>query len=54
LQAEFQKCFPLPVRMPKAIELDLELPFDMDFVDYTWGGEEQCHLLQKSICDSGP
>jgi hypothetical protein len=38
LQADFQKRFPIPVRMPKAIEVDLTLPFDMEFVDYTWGG----------------
>mmetsp|Transcript_13350 Transcript_13350/g.32646 ORF Transcript_13350/g.32646 Transcript_13350/m.32646 type:complete len:769 (+) Transcript_13350:90-2396(+) len=38
LQAEFQKRFPLPVRMPKAIEINLELPIDLEFVDYTWGG----------------
>ena len=39
IQAEFQKRFPLPVRMPKAVKLDLSLPFDMELVDYTWGGE---------------
>jgi hypothetical protein len=38
-KADFQKRFPLPVRMPKAIEIDLERPFDMEFVDDTWGGE---------------
>jgi len=38
LQANFQTRFPIPVRMPKAVQLDLSLPFDMEFVDYTWGG----------------
>ncbi|KAG7347514.1 hypothetical protein IV203_016219 [Nitzschia inconspicua] len=38
LQADFQKRFPLPVRMPKAVEVDLTIPFDMEFVDFTWGG----------------
>jgi len=38
LQADFQKRFPIPVRMPKAIEVDLTQPFDMEFVEYTWGG----------------
>jgi hypothetical protein len=52
LQADFQKRFPIPVRMPKAVEVDLNLPFDMEFVDYTWGGEFKvvlptlfCHRL---------
>lgn len=39
LQADFQKRFPLPVRMPKAVEVDMAMPFDMEFVDFTWGGE---------------
>jgi hypothetical protein len=39
IQADFQKRFPIPVRMPKAIEIDLTQPFDMEFVDYTWGGK---------------
>mmetsp|Transcript_24935 Transcript_24935/g.27928 ORF Transcript_24935/g.27928 Transcript_24935/m.27928 type:complete len:500 (-) Transcript_24935:174-1673(-) len=38
LKANFQTRFPIPVRMPKAVQLDLSLPFDMEFVDYTWGG----------------
>mmetsp|Transcript_18549 Transcript_18549/g.45959 ORF Transcript_18549/g.45959 Transcript_18549/m.45959 type:complete len:492 (-) Transcript_18549:15-1490(-) len=38
IQADFQKKFPIPVRMPKAVKLDLSLPFDMELVDYTWGG----------------
>jgi len=38
IQANFQRRFPLPVRMPKAVQLDLSLPFDMELVDYTWGG----------------
>jgi len=38
IQADFQKRFPLPVRMPKAVKLDLSLPFDMELLDYTWGG----------------
>jgi hypothetical protein len=39
IQAEFQKRFPIPVRMPKAIVIDLiTLPLDMEFVDYTWNG----------------
>jgi len=41
IQADFQKRFPNPVRMPKAVKLDLSLPFDMELVDYTWGGELQ-------------
>jgi hypothetical protein len=53
LQADFQKCFPLPVRMPKAIELDLDLPFDIELVDYTWGGKGQWYCLQKSIRHHG-
>lgn len=39
IQADFQKRFPIPVRMPKAIEIDATLPFDMEFVDYTWNGK---------------
>jgi hypothetical protein len=39
IQADFQKRFPIPVRMPKAVQLDLSLPFDLEFVDYTWSGE---------------
>jgi hypothetical protein len=39
LQAEFQMRFPIPVRMPKAVEIDVALPLDMEFVDYTWDGE---------------
>lgn len=38
IQADFQKRFPIPVRMPKAVKLDLSLPFDMELVNYTWGG----------------
>uniref|UniRef100_A0A7S4AVL3 RING-type domain-containing protein n=1 Tax=Pseudo-nitzschia australis TaxID=44445 RepID=A0A7S4AVL3_9STRA len=38
IQANFQKHFPIPVRMPKAVKLDLSLSFDMELVDYTWGG----------------
>jgi hypothetical protein len=41
IQADFQKRFPLPVRMPKAVKLDLTLPFDMELVNYTWGGKLQ-------------
>jgi hypothetical protein len=41
IQANFQRRFPLPVRMPKAVQLDLSLPFDMELVDYTWGGKLQ-------------
>ena len=41
IQADFQKRFPIPVRMPKAVKLDLSLPFDMELVDYTWGGKIQ-------------
>lgn len=41
IQADFQKRFPIPVRMPKAVKLDLSLPFDMELVDYTWGGKMQ-------------
>ena len=37
-QADFQKRFPIPVRMPKAVKLDLSVPFDMELLDYTWGG----------------
>ena len=39
IQADFQKRFPLPVRMPKAVKLGLSLPFDMELVNYTWGGK---------------
>jgi hypothetical protein len=39
IHADFQKRFPIPVRMPKAIDIDLTQPFDMEFVDYTWGGK---------------
>jgi hypothetical protein len=39
IQADFQKRFPIPVRMPKVIELDLSQPFDMEFVDNTWDGK---------------
>jgi hypothetical protein len=46
LQADFQKRFPLPVRMPKAIEVDMTIPFDMEFVDYTWGGEKKNIVLR--------
>lgn len=45
IQADFQKRFPIPVRMPKAVKLDLSLPFDMEIVDYTWGGKAQCKLF---------
>ncbi|VEU45041.1 unnamed protein product [Pseudo-nitzschia multistriata] len=38
IRANFQKRFPIPVRMPKAVKLDLSLPFDMELVDYNWGG----------------
>lgn len=38
IQANFQKRFPIPVRMPKAVKLDLSLPFDMELVEYTWSG----------------
>ncbi|KAL3922538.1 MAG: hypothetical protein SGILL_002149 [Bacillariaceae sp.] len=38
LQADFQKRFPLPVRMPKGIEVDLTRRLDMEFVDYSWTG----------------
>lgn len=38
LQADFQKRFPVPVRMPKAIEVDLAFPLDMEFLDYKWAG----------------
>lgn len=36
--ANFQRRFPIPVRMPKAVKLDLSLPFDMELLDHTWGG----------------
>jgi hypothetical protein len=39
IQADFQKCFPIPVRMPKAVQLDPSIPFDLEFVDYTWSGK---------------
>ena len=39
IQADFQKRFPVPVRMPKTVKLDLSLSFDMELVDYTWGGK---------------
>jgi len=38
LRADFQRRFPCPVRLPKAVQLDLSLPFDMEFIDYTWDG----------------
>lgn len=37
-QAHFQKLFPIPVRMPKVIEIDLRGKFDMQFVDHEWDG----------------
>jgi hypothetical protein len=37
-QAQFQKHFPIPVRMPKCIELDLTKVFDLDFTDDEWNG----------------
>lgn len=37
-QAHFQKLFPIPVRMPKVIEIDLRDKFDMQFVDHEWDG----------------
>ena len=52
IQADFQKRFPIPVRMPKTVKLDLSLPFDMELVDYTWGGKMQCakKILLEKIC----
>ena len=47
IQADFQKRFPIPVRMPKAVKLDLSLPFDMELLNYTWGGKYS-FLLQIS------
>jgi len=38
IQADYQKRFPIPVRVPKAMKLDLSLPFDMELVNYTWDG----------------
>lgn len=37
-KATFQKRFPLPVRMPKAIELQLPLTDELDLMDYEWDG----------------
>ena len=37
-KAIFQKRFPLPVRMPKAIELQLPLTDELDLMDYEWDG----------------
>ena len=37
-QAHFKKLFPIPVRMPKVIEIDLSGSFDMLFVDSEWNG----------------
>mmetsp|Transcript_5239 Transcript_5239/g.15234 ORF Transcript_5239/g.15234 Transcript_5239/m.15234 type:complete len:556 (+) Transcript_5239:90-1757(+) len=53
IQANFQKRFPLPVRMPKAVKLDLSLPFDMELVDYTWGGTVMDAYSKISIGFSG-
>jgi hypothetical protein len=47
IQADFQKRFPIPVRMPKAVQLDLSHPFDLELVDYTWSGE-----LLLEVCSS--
>lgn len=49
-QARFQKLFPIPVRMPKAIELDLNQVFDLDFIDDTWNGTF-CYRRRRSIGD---
>ena len=40
-QAHFKKLFPIPVRMPKVIEIDLKDKFDMQFVDHEWDGTFQ-------------
>ena len=52
IQADFQKRFPLPVRMPKAIKLDLSLPFDMELLDYTWGGKKKDDIMTVCVFSS--
>jgi len=49
IQAGFQKRFPIPVRMPKTVKLDLSLPFDMELVDHTWGGKILKHIMGSYI-----
>jgi hypothetical protein len=39
-QAHFNKVFPIPVRMPKIVEINLRERFDMQVLDHVWDGKK--------------
>jgi hypothetical protein len=45
-QAQFKKNFPVPVRMPKCIEIDFREIFELQFVDDVWDGKDM-HSVQN-------
>ncbi|KAI2503777.1 hypothetical protein MHU86_10671 [Fragilaria crotonensis] len=52
-QAHFKKLFPIPVRMPKSIEIDLGGTLDMLFVDGEWNGTVMDAYSKLSISYTG-